>query len=100
MKRLVLSSAIRSVSEELECHARLFVAKTLRLSLIVRPKMRLNPQLIDRLNNDTDIVAQYLAQCFVVLCRPGLATKRAAELRLNHREGALPEKSKRVLDIE
>jgi hypothetical protein len=51
------------------------------------PELRLKVQLVHRLNQTTDVVAEYLAQRFVDLRRAGLAPKAIPELRLYQHEG-------------
>ena len=56
--------------------------------IFIPPKRRFNPELIHRLNQAADIVAEDLAEHFVRHRHIGLAADVIAKLRLDHAEGA------------
>jgi hypothetical protein len=54
-----------------------------------RPERRGDPQLMDRLDHDAQVVAKHLAECFVDLPNGALAPELPAELGLDHVVGGL-----------
>lgn len=56
---------------------------------LISPERRLNPKLVDGLNNTTEVMAQDLAQHFVDLRRVRLAAESFTEFCLNHGEHRL-----------